>query len=289
MDATMWLLSATLAAGDNSPATPTWEKVFDGGADKPVSAVKAIGRDTWFAAGGRWGVATGTKTGTTVQPTHDHGVIALFVESPTSVYALGEGELIWHFDGKAWAEEHVAPMPPKGRRPFSEHMLYLAYQDGAPKAPLVALGLMLVLVKRSDGTWAPPPSTEKEALLKVGQLGPHISLPPKCDRAGWEWFERNRGAFYCHDRRIFLWDAGTLTPKGKMPSKCYDSLHSMAEEKGELYASCSSLTLWKTEGEAWRRIEPPRQSGLKEVPSVSFVDGCLFVGSDRAVWRSCNR
>src|SRR3954453_6757415 len=192
MHAPMWLLLTTLAAGGNSPASPTWENVFDGGADKQVSAIKAIGRDTWFVAGGRWGVATATRTGITVDPTHDHGVIGLFVESATSVYALGEGELIWHFDGKKWAVEHLAPMPPKGRRPFSEHMLYLAYQDSAPDAPLVALGLMLALVKQPDGTWAPPPKTEQEKLLKVGQLGPQISLPPKCDSAGWHWFGRSR-------------------------------------------------------------------------------------------------
>jgi hypothetical protein len=282
-----WLLwMTTVAAGASSSASPPWEKVFDGGADKWVSAIKATGRDTWVAAGGRWGLVTSTKDGTTVEPTDAHGVLGIFVESPTSVFAFGEGELIKHFDGKKWTVEHVAPMPPKGRGPFSEHMLYLAYQDSAPNAPLVALGLELVLVRQPDRTWAQPPKAEKEKLLKLGSLGPQLALPSKCAAAGWHWFGRNRGAFYCHDRRMFVWAAGTLVPKGKMPSKCYDSLDSLAEMDGELFASCNSTTLWKTEGEEWRRIEAPKEKGLKNA-FVAWAGGCLFVGGDRAVWRSC--
>jgi hypothetical protein len=83
---------------------------------------------------------------------------------------------------------------------------------------------------------------------------------------------------------MFVWDAGALVSKGKMPSKCYDSLDSLAEIDGELFASCSSAMLWKTAGEEWRRIDAPK--GVKNA-FVAAAGGCLFVGGDRAVWRSC--
>jgi hypothetical protein len=280
----VWMTTVTTAP--NSSASPAWERVYDAGPDNWVSVIKAIGRDTWIAAGGRWGLVTVTKEGATIEPTNGHGVLGIFVESPTSVYAFGEGELIKHYDGKKWVEEHVGPMPPKGRGPFSEHMLYLAYRDSAPGAPLVALGLELVMVKQPDGSWARPARAEAERLLKVGSVGPQLALPPKCAIAGWHWFGRNRGAFYCHDRRMFVWDGGALIPRGKMPSKCYDTLDTLAEMNGELFASCSSATLWKTAGEEWRPIEVPKEKRLKNA-FIAAAAGCLFVGGDRGVWRSC--
>jgi hypothetical protein len=116
---------------------------------------------------------------------------------------------------------------------------------------------------------------------------PEIALPPKCDRAGWHWFKRNRGAFYCHDRRMFIWDAGSVIPKGKMPGKCYDSLSSLAAMDGELYASCHSSTLWRTEGQEWHRLEGPPEEKDRGDSFIAAAGGCLFVARDRAVWRSC--
>lgn len=289
MHALSWLI-LTIAANSNSPANPEWEKVFDATSHGAVGTLKATGRETWIA-GGPWGLATANGSDTTVEPTHGHAVLGLFVESPTSAYAFGEGELIWHFDGKRWTEEHVGPLPPRTkRRPFADHLLYLSYYNGAaPHGPLVAFGLSLVLVKQPDGTWAPPPDVDKNKLLELGQLGPQVSRPEKCDPAGWHWFGRNRGALYCHDRRTFVFDTDRVIPKGKLPSACYDGLHSLVEAKGELYASCSTRTLWKTEGEAWRRIDPPKEKGPKEIPSISVADGCLFIAGTKSVWRRCDQ
>jgi len=287
---TLSLVLMAMAASTSSPTSSAWEKVFDATSYGWVGVVKATGRESWIA-GGPWGVATANGAGATVESTNGHGVLGLFVESANSVYAFGEGELIWHLDGKKWTEEHTGALPPRNkRRPYAEHMLYLSYYDGTePQGPLVALGLSLVLVKQPDGAWAPPPSTDKNRLLELGQLGPKISRPARCDTAGWHWFGRNRGALYCHDRRMFVVDMDRLTPKGKLPSNCYDGLNSIVEAKGELYASCHAQTLWKTEGETWRRIDPPKDKGLKEIPSISVADGCLFVGGNKSVWRRCDQ
>lgn len=289
MHALCCFLLTMLAAPGSPSASSAWEKVFDGHVQGSVSTVRALARDRWIV-GGSWGLATATRAGTSVASTHGRGVLGLFVESPTSTYALGEGELIWHLDARKWTEEHAGPLLPRAqRRSFADHMLHLAYYDDTtPNGPLVALGLSLVLVKQPDGTWAPPPASDKKRLLDAGQLGPKIPRPAKCDLASWHWLGRNRGAFYCHDRRAFIFDAGQLTPKGKLPSPCYDALHSLVEGKGELYASCHAATLWRTKGEDWRRVDPPREKNVKEIPSISVADGCLFAAAEKSVWRTCD-
>lgn len=288
MHALAGILLTTIAAG-SSPAVPGWEKVFDatsyGGG---ISTIQATGRDSWIA-GGAWGVATATAAGVQVQSTRGHGVLGLSMESPESVYALGEGELIWHFDGKTWTEEHASPLPSKqSRRTFAAHMLYQAYvRPAPPNLPLVAFGLSLVLVKQPDGTWTSPPSSKKQNLLELGQLGPATSRPPKCDAAGWVWLGKNRGALYCHDRRIFTFKGERPTSKGQLPRECFEGLHALVEAQGELFASCQGLTLWRTQGQTWLRLDAPDEKGLKEIPAISVSAGCVFAAGRNAVWRRC--
>jgi hypothetical protein len=288
MSAFPWFLLATVAANGSSPSRQAWEKVFSATSYGAVSSVKATERDRWIA-GGPWGVVTSTTTGARVESTHGHGVLGLFVESRESVYAFGEGELIWHFDGKKWTEEHSGAVPPRGqRRPFAEHMLYLSYYSGVlPNDPLVAFGLSLALVKQPDGEWAALPSPEREKVLERGQLGPRNLRPVKCDPAGWNWLGRNRGALSCHDRRVFVFEGEQPIPKGQLPGSCDRGLHSLVEAKGELYAACEGPTLWRTEGQTWTRIDPPKEKGLKEIAAISVADGCLFVAGSKAVWRRC--
>jgi hypothetical protein len=289
MHALPWLLLMTIAAGGTGvPAGRVWDEIFDGGDSRAVSLIEATGRDDWVVAGGLWGVATARAGRVSITPTPGHGVLGLFPESPRSLYALGEGELIWHFDGASWTEEHIAPLPPRGRRPFAEHMLYLAHHEASmPGNPLVAIGLTLALVKRTDGAWALPPRAEQDKLRDIGLLGPAFAAPARCDRAGWRWLGTNRGAFYCHDRRMFIWDAGAISPKGAMPGLCFDALDALIEVNGALYASCRYASLWTTEGEVWRRLATPKQKGLKEISSLSYADGCLFAAGDRKAWRHC--
>jgi hypothetical protein len=288
MHALSWLLLTTIAAGGSGvPAGRIWDEIFDGGDSRAVSLVEATGHDDWVAGGLR-GLATARGGHIRIESTHGHGVLGLFTESPRSLYALGEGELIWHFDGEAWTEEHVAPMPSRERRSFGEHMLYVAYHDApAPAGSLVAVGLKLALVRRPDGSWALPPQAEQDKLRDTGLLGPAIAVPAHCARAGWRWLGENRGAFYCHDRRMFIWDAGAVTPKGRMSGPCFDTLDALIEVKGALYASCRFASLWKTEGETWRRLAAPRQRRLKEISSLSYAEGCLFAAGGGTVWRTC--
>jgi len=280
------LLALSSGAGSSTPSSvagPTWEKVFDGtAADGWVSSVHAAGRDTWFA-GGKWGVVWAGKGGLQRHETGGRGVLGLFAETADSVFALGQDELILHFDGKTWTEEHRGPKPRRSGR--GADLLHSAYRDATPEAPLVAFGPWLVLVRQQDGRWTLPPEKERKRLSLRGDLGPEIKRPPKCDAAGWRWIGKNKGAFFCHDRRVFIFDSGAVTAKGVMPRQCETTIDSLVFARGEIYTSCASGTLWKTDGPNWQRVTPPK--GVKEIPSLSVTDDCIFVAGGRAVWRSC--
>jgi hypothetical protein len=167
-------------------------------------------------------------------------------------------------------------------------MLYVAYQPSSGGAGLVALGLSLVLVKQADGRWQARPPADRQSLLDTGLSGPPISLPTSCARAGWRWLGRDRGVIHCHDRRVFVWDAGALLPRGTMPRQCLDAFGSIAEANGQLYASCGGASLWRTEGQAWRPIQAPVRAGPSEYVAISVADRCVFVASNKSVWRRCD-
>jgi hypothetical protein len=282
-----WLLLAVLTAtGSAAPVQPVWQKIYDGGDDHRVSLVAATGRNDWVAAGGRWGLATAHAGAVHIQDTHGRGVLGLFPASPGDLYALGEGELIWHLEGQAWKEEHVAPLPARGRRPFADHMLYVGYVGAS--AEMVAVGLTLAFQRKPDGSWSLPSQAERDKLRETGLSGPAFAAPVGCARAEWQWLGPHRGAFVCHDRRAFIWDAGAITARGKLPPVC-DVVGSMIEAEDTLYASCQFASLWKTESDKWRRLVPPREAGLKELGGLSFAEGCLFVAGNRSLWRACDR
>jgi hypothetical protein len=275
----------------SSSSQTTWEKIFDGGAGQRVYAVQALGRDNWVA-GGSWGVATAAKDGSKVERTPDRAVLGLIVDGPSSMYALGQGELIWHYDGRKWSEEHVGPVLPKwrGRGERGADLLDFAYyEDASTNAPLVALGPWLVLVRQAGGTWAKPAEADRQKLLRLGQSGPaqFVGRPAKCDALAWRWLKKDLAMFFCDDHRAFIYDAGTVTARGKMPRQCATVIVSVEYVRGQIYASCHSATLWKTEGQTWHQIAAPKGKGLVEIPSIAVADGCLFVAGDRAVWRSC--
>jgi hypothetical protein len=268
-----------------APAPPSWEKVFEGTtSDRFVTALHATGRDDWFMGGG-WGVARVSKSLVVRENTRGRAVLGLFYDGPNSVFALGTDELVLHYDGKSWTQEHLGPAPKRpGRGADLLHSAF--YVDASSDAPLAAFGPWLVLVRQTNGAWTLPPEPERERLSNRGELGPEIKRPPKCDAAGWDWIGKDNGVFFCHDRRAFLFEAGTITPKGTIPRQCYRSFDSLTYANGDIYASCSEGTLWKTEGQLWRSIAPPKR--LKEIPAVSVADGCVFVASGRSVWRSCD-
>ena len=83
-----------------------------------VSAVWAVDRDEWFVAG-KWGVTHVTKAGRETRNTRST-VAGLFGESSANVFALGYDELVLHFDGKGWVEEHFVPVPKRGPRDYDD-------------------------------------------------------------------------------------------------------------------------------------------------------------------------
>jgi hypothetical protein len=142
-------------------------------------------------------------------------------------------------------------------------------------------------VKRPDGTWARPLEAEKTRLSDIAQGGPPgFARPPNCDPGAWFWLGRKLGWFACQDTRSFIFDAGKVTPKGKVPPRCH-TLTTVAFARGEIYASCANGTLWKTDEQTWRPLPAPQDKG-KEFGSISVTDKCVFVAGARTVWRSCD-
>lgn len=287
----LWLLLTAAAAANasNGPLRPSWERIYDAAGDPVLGPIHATGRDDWIAAGGRAGLVTARAGAVRVEDTHDHGVLGFFAEARDSLYAFGEGELIWHFDGKAWVEEHIAPRPGPGRGPFAAHMVQVGFIDPGPATTrVVAVGLEQALVRQANGTWASPPPAERARLRDTGLGGPQFPAPAGCARATWQWLGLRRGAFTCHDGRLFTWDEGAVTAQGKLPGPCRQVLDALAEGDGVSFASCAFATLWRAEGGRWRRVVAPGERGLTEFGSISWAQGCLFVAGKHALWRTCD-
>jgi len=69
-------------------------------------------------------------------------------------------ELVLHFDGKGWIQEHVGPAPKRPGR--GADLLHAAfYVSAAADAPLVAFGPWLVLVRQTNRSWALQPEPER--------------------------------------------------------------------------------------------------------------------------------
>jgi hypothetical protein len=259
-----------------------WQMVFEGtGADGWVSSVRASSADNWIAAGG-WGVATAQGTNLTRRTTPGTAILGLRSEANEGTFAFGSNEAILRFDGHAWIDEHVGVTP--RRRGRGADLLYRGFREQA-SGPMIAVGPSLVLVRQPDGHWTEPPAKERARLLDVSIVGPKITRPDHCAPAGWSWLEGHRSVFFCHDRRIFVYEEGVLRPKGKMPAECDGAVLSFAYDRNELYASCDGGTLWKTKDENWTSIAPPVRHA--ELGSISIAAGCLFVTAERTVWRSC--
>jgi hypothetical protein len=285
MSTVLILALSLLAAGSPSQGESEWEEIFhEAGPDGTVTSVWATGRQDWFV-GGKWGVARSSGAGIERTAIRGRGILGLFGEAPSSVFALGYDELVLHFDGRTWNQEHIRQQP---RRPGrGADLLYSAFYEGATTTPtIVAFGTSMVLVRRAPSTWTLPPDSEKETLLDLAQGGRRdIERPTNCDRAGWFWLGKDRGFFDCHDGRAFLVDAGKVTPKGKLPRACMRSFDALTSGRGEIYASCSGGTIWRTDGQFWRSVRPPKR--LRDIPSIAIADGCIFIAGEQSMWRSC--
>ncbi len=257
-----------------------WEMLFKTTGHKEwITSVLAFGRDQWVV-GGVWGLARPTSSGVERTTTSPRAVLGLLGAAPDSVFALGDDELVMRWDGKRWLEEHVGPKPKRSGR--GADLVYSGFYEDTGRP--VAFGVSLVLIRRADGTWELPPVPTAKRLLDLGQLGPSVSLPEKCDKAGWFWLGKDRGMFDCHDGRSFIFDAGKVTPKGKLPVECRRAFNAVTFGQGELYASCGPGKIWKTNGENWGLHA--NFKGAK-VGAISVTERCVFVAGTRAVWRSC--
>ncbi|HET6282977.1 MAG TPA: hypothetical protein VFH73_18595 [Polyangia bacterium] len=226
------------------------------------------------------GVVThGTKGQVARYDTPGRSVIGLWDGGEDGIFAFGTGELSLHFEGASWIEEHTGPIAKKGSRGID--MLYLAFVDTDRKVPaIVALGTSLALERQPDHTWVKPPQAEREKLVRRGQLGTPVKLPAGCYGAGWFWLGRKRGFTYCHDGRSFVVDEnGTVPEKGKLPKECKRAIDGLTSAGSELYASCGGK-VFRTDAAGWHLFGTvPRE---KELTSISFADGCIFVTGRRS-------
>ncbi|HVY39674.1 MAG TPA: hypothetical protein VHM31_17165 [Polyangia bacterium] len=283
MLSTLFTIAALLAGpGLASGGQVRWEKVYEAaGPDEFVAAVWAVDRDEWFAAG-KWGVTHVTKAGQQSRGTRST-VAGLFGESAKSVFALGYDQLVLHFDGRAWAEEHDVPTPKRRPRDYDNLVHSAFYAPGDPHGTLMAFGPHAVLQRRPDGTWRAPAEPERERLSALAEHGP-ADNPAGCRRERWFWLGKDLAWFVCQDGRTFIFDRGQATPKGRMPRSCSTPTRA-AYATGEIYVACSERGVWRTNDQTWRRL--PRFEGDARAFDISVAGGCVFVTARRAVWRRC--
>jgi hypothetical protein len=280
------IFSLVLMSASTS-SVAAWEKVFEmPRPDAWISSVWATGPKDWFVAG-KWGV-TRVSDGRVAETreTPGHMVHGLYAEGPANVFAVGNGELVLHFDGSRWTEEHIGP---KSARPIDrgETLLQAAFRPDA-RSSIIAFGPQLVLVRQSDATWTKPQEPEGSRLAQLAQGGPTgVRRPSRCDRGLWLWGTKSSAWFECQDGRGFVYDAGKVTAWGKRPLAC-KTVTTVGVGKDVAYASCANGTLWQTDAKTWRAIEPPPDKS-KELGAISVVKDCVFVASARALWRSCKR
>lgn len=280
---TLFTISALLAGSAPGPAGESrWEKIYEtAGPQEFVAAVWAVDRDEWFVAG-KWGVSHVTKAGRESRATRST-VAGLFGESAKSVFALGYDQLVLHYDGRAWTEEHDVPTPNRGPRDYDDLVHSAFYVPGDPRGVLMAFGPHAVLERQVDGTWRAPAEPERERLSSLAEHGP-AENPAGCQGESWFWLGKDLAWFVCQDRRTFIFDRGQVSPKGRMSRSCPTPTRA-AYAGGEIYAACSERGVWRTEGQTWRRL--PRFDGDAPAFDISVANKCVFVTSRRTVWRRC--
>lgn len=277
------LMSVAAAPAMGPPAE--WEAVFERGqADKWIGAVYAFGRDEWLVAGS-WGVTRSTRGRIERRESPGHGVHGLVEGAPGAVFAVGEGELVFRFDGHTWNEEHLGPVP-HGRQQSADALLYSMFQLGG-ESGAVAFGPRLVLVRATDGSWTEPSKAEGARLMEVAQGGPPQAWrAANCERYAWFWTGRDHGWGACRDARTFAFAGNAIQETGRKPSKC-PIIVSVSSGGGETYVACSNETLWRADSGGWRPIDRP--PGAKEIVAVASTAECLFVATSVKLWRRCDQ
>jgi hypothetical protein len=274
-------LAAALLAGGPGAARaeePGWEKLFDVGRGAWLAAVYAEG-DQWFA-GGKEVLVKGGPVGATAEPRPGKTILGL-KGGPAGLLALGADQLILRFDGKTWVQEHFTAPParPTPRTSYAS-VLHSSNTLGA-SGPLVAYGPRAVLVRQPDGRWTAPAEPERERLSRLAQQGPRGHVPPRCAPYGWFWLPGDRGLLTCHGGRTFVIEKDRDQAAGTLPRSCADSGEALAERARALYMLCAGH-LWRSGEGRWTAVAAP-----SDLRAVAATPRCLFVASDRSVWKSC--
>ena len=221
------------------------------------------------------------KAGVQRYETHGRPAIGLFGDSPRNVFAFGPHELVLHFDGDRWTEEHASARAAHGGADLLQAAYYLPDQ---PRPRLIAFGPHLALERHEDGHWTTPQEPERHRLELLGGIGPP-ERPPGCRSDTWLWMGRSLAFVACQDRRAFAYDSGQFTLAGKVPASC-SMIARAALSKHDLYLVCANKTLWSIEGQTWLKLEPPRDKD-DDYFSISVADDCVFLTARHSVWRKC--
>jgi hypothetical protein len=263
---------------------PGWTKVYEPPTLRErIVAVWATNRDQWFV-GGSWGVTRVTEASSDRWETPGIMIEGFFADDVKNVFALGTGELVLHYRGTEWVQEHAAAGLPKRSSRANDLLYSAAYLPDEGRATLVAFGPNLALRRNEDGTWTKPPEPVRSSLSSLAELGPSEG-PPGCRHDAWFWLGRNVGWLSCRDRRTFTYEHGQFTPHGKVPSACkFVKRVAYAHENG--YVVCAEHQLWKTVGQTWEALPVPADKD-RDYFSVSVADSCVFVTTKHAVWRRC--
>ena len=241
-----------------------------------------MARDDFFVSGG-WGVTRATSGRFDRRETPGHAIFGLAALSAEEIFALGAGELVLHFDGKAWVQEHAgSAVPAKTKAPNS--LLYSALQTCADPN-VVAYGPKVILERQQDSSWQGVSGADRERFWDLVRGWASVPRPSRCDAGSWFWLGKGLAWSTCQDGRTFMFDCGKPSPRASKPAKC-PTLSAAAFANGRVYASCGNGTLWEVTSGSWRPLSTPKGAG-QDLGSMSVAEDCIFVAGARTVWRRC--
>jgi hypothetical protein len=269
----LWLLAVT-------PPAPAWEELYQRpGTEKGLAAVWAD-EAGWFAAG--TGVMiTGGAGPPQAQALGPRSIVSFSGVSRSELFAVGREELVLKLAGTKWIEEHLVTGPvaddhgPRGDLLEQVTPLLIDVQQMP-----AAVGPWQVLVRHPDGTWQALPEVPRQRVLRLAHEGPREARPAGCALNAWSWVAKDRGVFSCRDRRAFVFGGGKATPVGRLPRSCPHP--SRARTHGsDVYTLCGG-GLWRWDRQRWQRV-----TGPSELRDFAVTERCLYVVTERAVWRRC--
>jgi hypothetical protein len=273
-----WIVLLATAAAPG----PDWEKLYERPAkEQPLLAVWADA-EGWFAAG-PGALVTGDKAGVQSQPQGQRTIVGFSGATRAELFAVGKNELVLKLEGTKWIEEHFVSGPVRSG-PKSDDLIERVDTLMVDVKPMpAATGPSQVLVRHPDGTWQALPEVPKQKVLALAHQGPQEGSPAGCTRATWSWVGKDQGIFSCRDGRTFRFDAGKVTPLGKLGRGCKQGLDHARVRGPVAYTLCQG-ELHRSDGEGWLRLHVPAK-----LRDIAVTDRCLYAVSDRAVWRRCAR